>query len=55
MKRDNNFVCDAFEQVQDILGSETIADEIKQYMNVDELADFVEHMCSMYDLDNIIE
>ena len=55
MKRDINFVCDAFEQVQDILGSETIADEIKNFMNVDELADFVEHICSMYDLDNIIE
>ena len=55
MKRDINFVCDAFEQVQDILGSETIADELKQYMNADELADFVEHICSMYDLENIIE
>ena len=55
MKRDINFVCDAFDKVQDILGSETIADEVKHFMHVDDLADFVEHICSMYDLENIIE
>ena len=55
MKRDINFVCDAFDKIQDILGSETIADEVKHFMHVDYLADFVEHICSMYDLDNIIE
>ena len=43
------------EQVQDILGSEAIADEVKHFMNVDDLADFVERICSMYDLENIIE
>ena len=44
MKRDINFVYDAFDKVQDILGSETIADEVKHFMHVDDLADFVEHI-----------
>lgn len=55
MKRDINYVCEVFEKLEGILGYEKIVDELKQYMNVDELAEFTEHLISMYDCEEILE
>lgn len=55
MKRDIYYVIDVFEKLEGILGYEKIVDELKQYMNVDELAEFTEHLISMYDCEEVLE
>lgn len=55
MKRDINYVLDIFERLEGLLGYEKIVEELKKYMNVDELAAFTEHLISMYDCEEILE
>lgn len=43
-------VFEKFKNIRDILSDKTVLDEFAQYMTLDSLSEFVEHLDAMYDV-----